>query len=107
MEICTTVRIRSRSPQPADDPHVTRSDSYVRVATVVGLTLAVSVTGFGLYLRHLESPTGLEPQQVRIAHGASARAIGSTRATVVPFGRNANGANSAIFKRRSPFLAGR
>lgn len=56
---------------------MTRSDSYVRVATVVGLTLAVSVTGFGLYLRHLESPTGSEPQQVRIAHGASARAIGT------------------------------
>lgn len=56
---------------------MTRFDSYVRAAAAVALTLAVSGAGSGLYLRHLDSPTGSAPQRVRIAHGASARAIGT------------------------------
>lgn len=54
-----------------------RPDKLIRVTTLLAFALVTGAICAGMYVRHLDSPTGSPARQLQITDGMSARAIGT------------------------------
>lgn len=63
--------------QPSIGDPLIRQETILRAVASGALVLIASAVVAGLYLRHLDAPTGAAAQQVRIVDGMSARSIGA------------------------------